>query len=232
MALIIKDMQPGAWKSALEKLIYAPSRRSAENRAGIGRCSVYLGADSFATMNVPPHIPALRGGRAYESLEKAGVVDCRDGRVIATVSQVNAGIVRKDLARIGESRAALKKFTVAQLLDICARAGAEFLNGSLPLGGGRQSPRDYIEALSATSGLPHVMVRRNMAKIHHALTNMQTVLNGLMGDFQQDLLNFLGICSMRNTYGQGVRQARIGLGIIGDGGFGQGGIWNDYVVVA
>jgi acyl-CoA reductase-like NAD-dependent aldehyde dehydrogenase len=130
-------------------------------------------------MNVPPHIPALRGGRAYESLEKAGVVDCRDGRVIATVSQVNAGIVRKDLARIGESRAALKKFTVAQLLEICARAGAEFLNGSLPLGDGRQSPRDYIEALSATSGLPHVMVRRNMAKIHQALTQMGAILKGL-----------------------------------------------------
>src|SRR5205085_4726812 len=32
---------------------------------------------------------------------------------------------------------------------------------------------------SATSGLPHVMVRRNMQKIHYALTHMATVLNGL-----------------------------------------------------
>jgi acyl-CoA reductase-like NAD-dependent aldehyde dehydrogenase len=33
--------------------------------------------------------------------------------------------------------------------------------------------------LSATSGLPYAMVRRNMAKIHHALKEMKTVLNGL-----------------------------------------------------
>ena len=52
---------------------------------------------------------------------------------------------------------------------------------SLPLGdrGHTQSPQQYVETLSATSGLPWVMVRRNMAKIHHALTHMRTVLTGL-----------------------------------------------------
>jgi acyl-CoA reductase-like NAD-dependent aldehyde dehydrogenase len=126
-----------------------------------------------------PHIPAWRRGRAYESLDQVNVVDCRNGTTLATVSHVNAGIVRKDLARIAESRAALKKFSVAQLLDICARAGSEFLTGTLPLGNGRQSPQEYIETLSATSGLPWVMVRRNMAKIQHALTQMPAILHGL-----------------------------------------------------
>jgi acyl-CoA reductase-like NAD-dependent aldehyde dehydrogenase len=126
-----------------------------------------------------PHIPAWRRGRAYESLDQSNVADCRTGAPLATVSHVNAGIVRKDLARIAESRAALKRFTVAQLLDICARAGHEFLHASLPLGQQRQSPQDYIETLSATSGLPWVMVRRNMAKIQHALAHMPAVLNGL-----------------------------------------------------
>lgn len=126
------------------------------------------------------HIPALRRGRPYESLDKANVVDCRSGAVLATVSQVNAGIIRKDLARVAESRAALKKFSVSQLIEICARAGEQFINGTLPLGAGQtQSPKQYLETLSATSGLPHVMVRRNMNKIHQALTNMGKVLNGL-----------------------------------------------------
>ena len=58
-------------------------------------------------MNVP-HIPAWRRGRAYESLDQINVTDCRNGTTLATVSHVNAGIVRKDLARIAESRAALK----------------------------------------------------------------------------------------------------------------------------
>jgi len=131
-------------------------------------------------MNVP-HIPALRRGQAYESLEKTEVVDCRTGAVRATVSQVNAGIIRKDLQRVVESRAALKRHSVARLLEICAQAGEVFLNGTIPLGdqGETQNAAQYIETLSATSGLPHVMVRRNMERIHAALTHMPTVLNGL-----------------------------------------------------
>src|SRR5437762_10690011 len=94
-----------------------------------------------------PHIPALRRGKAYESLDKIEVKDHRTGEIKATVSQVNAGIVRKDLQRIGESRVALKRFTVAQLIEICARAGEDFLHGTLPLygKGGAQSAPQYIE---------------------------------------------------------------------------------------
>jgi hypothetical protein len=128
-----------------------------------------------------PHLPALRRGRPYDSLDKTEVRDHRTGEVRAVVSQVNVGIIRKDLQRIAESRAALKKFTVAQLIEISAQAGELFLSGTLPLGdrGHTQSAREYVETLSATSGLPHVMVRRNMVKIHHALVSMKTVLNGL-----------------------------------------------------
>src|SRR5690606_23296551 len=100
-----------------------------------------------------PHIPALRRGRPYESLETIEVKDFRTGETLAHVSQVNAGIVRKDLARVSESQAALKKFPVAQLIDLCARAGEQFFNATLPLGdkGHTQSPQEYIETLSSTS---------------------------------------------------------------------------------
>ena len=80
-----------------------------------------------------------------------------------------------------ESRAALKKFTVAQLIEICAEGGRAISQRPLPSATRAtfNRPGEYIETLSATSGLPHVMVRRNMAKIHHALTNMETILGGL-----------------------------------------------------
>ncbi|MCB1227769.1 MAG: aldehyde dehydrogenase [Verrucomicrobiales bacterium] len=128
-----------------------------------------------------PHLPALRRGQPYDSLEKIEVKDHRTGELKAEVSQVNAGIIRKDMRRIGEARESLKKFTVEQLIEISARAGEEFLNGTLPLGdrGHTQSPEEYIATLSRTSGLPHAMVKRNMAKIHYALTHMRTILNGL-----------------------------------------------------
>lgn len=128
-----------------------------------------------------PHLPALRRGKAYASLDQAEVKDCRTGEALAHISQVNAGIIRKDLARIGESRAALKQFSCEKLIGICGKAAGLFLNEALPLGdqGHTQSPDQYIETLSATSGLPFVMVRRNMQKIAQALSNMRTVLDGL-----------------------------------------------------
>lgn len=132
-------------------------------------------------MSNVPHLPTLRKGKPYDSLTKVEVKNHRTGEVMAEVSQVNAGIIRRDLGRIDEARAALKKFTVAELIDITAKAGELFLNGTLPLGdrGHTQTPEEYIATLSLTSGLPHIMVKRNMAKIHYALTHMQLILNGL-----------------------------------------------------
>ena len=128
-----------------------------------------------------PHLPTLRLGRSYASLEHVEVKNHRTGETLALVSQVNGGILKRDLAKLGPARAALKKFTVARLMELSAKAGDLFMNGTLPLGdrGHSQSPQQYVETLSLTSGLPHVMVRRNMTKIHYALTHMAEVLNGL-----------------------------------------------------
>src|SRR5882724_93008 len=101
-------------------------------------------------MNAVPHLPALRWGRPYASLDKIEVKDHRTGEIKGAVSQVNAGIVRKDLQRLGEARAALKHLDSAKLLAICARAGELFAEGTLPLGdqGHTQSAQQYVETLS------------------------------------------------------------------------------------
>jgi acyl-CoA reductase-like NAD-dependent aldehyde dehydrogenase len=132
-------------------------------------------------MSALPHLPALRRGKPYASLDQLEVRDCRGGEPLARISQVNAGIVRKDFARIGEARAALKRLSCEQLLGICQKAADLFLNATLPLGdqGHIQSPEQYLTTLSATSGLPFVMIRRNSHKIAQALANMRLILNGL-----------------------------------------------------
>lgn len=142
-------------------------------------------------MDTLPHIPALRRGRPYTSLDQAAIKDCRTGAVLGRMSMVNAGVVRKDLARIRESRAALAAIPTARLIEICASAADQFLNHALPIdaGGGTQSPRDYVETLSASSGMPHVLVRRNMDKIASALINMRTVLDGLTRGLEPALLD-------------------------------------------
>ena len=128
-----------------------------------------------------PHIPCLRFGEEYRSFNESEVKDYRNGSVKATMSQVNAGVIRRDRLKIEQARDAVQKLSTRELIDISAKAGELFLNGNLPLGNGSelQSAQDYLETLSATSGLPHVMVKRNMDKIHYALTHIELILNGL-----------------------------------------------------
>jgi hypothetical protein len=138
-----------------------------------------------------PHIPALRLGRAYESLDKTDARDHRNGEPVAAVSQVNAGIIRRDLARSEASRAVLKEFTCAQLINMCAQAAELFMNGTLPFGdkGHIQSPQQYIETLSSTSGLPYALVRRNMNRISTVLSQMETILRGLTRGLDLSILD-------------------------------------------
>ncbi|HWX23160.1 MAG TPA: aldehyde dehydrogenase family protein [Candidatus Binatia bacterium] len=136
-----------------------------------------------------PHIPALRRGKSYASLDQANVNDCRTGEPVARISQINVGIIRKDLAKTSESRAALKQLSCGRLIEICVKAAGLFLNETLPLGEHTQSPDQYVETLSATSGLPFVMVRRNMQKLAQALQNMRSVLNGLTRGLDLSMLD-------------------------------------------
>jgi acyl-CoA reductase-like NAD-dependent aldehyde dehydrogenase len=80
---------------------------------------------------------------------------------------------------------------VGQLLEICSRAGELFMSGTLRLGdkGHTQTADQYVAMLSATSGLPHVLVRRNMNKITQALTQMRTILNGLTRGLDLSILD-------------------------------------------
>src|SRR5262245_59567778 len=105
-------------------------------------------------MNIP-HLPVLRLGRPYISLDQLEIKDYRNGEIRAKVSTVSAGVIRKDLAKLDAARAALRRFTCAQLIDLSAQAGEHFVNGTLSCGdqGHNQTADQYIETLSATSGL-------------------------------------------------------------------------------
>jgi acyl-CoA reductase-like NAD-dependent aldehyde dehydrogenase len=127
------------------------------------------------------HLPLLRQGKLYQSMDTVEIRSVRTGAPVAAVSQANAGLIRRDLRRMDAAREALRAVPAEQLLAICARAAERFMEADLPLGedDGTQSPTEYVEALSATSGLPHALCRRNMAKIHQVLTQMPTILRGL-----------------------------------------------------
>ena len=124
------------------------------------------------------HIPVLRHGQPYESLDKNTISSVRTGEPIAEVSQATAGMIRRDLRKSG--RDGLRSMTVERLLAISCEAGQRFMEDPLPLSNAAvQTPKEYVEALSHTSGLPHSLIRRNMAKIHQVFTEMAAILRGL-----------------------------------------------------
>ncbi|HKG46316.1 MAG TPA: aldehyde dehydrogenase family protein [Pyrinomonadaceae bacterium] len=135
------------------------------------------------------HIPLLRHGTPYKSLDIARVPHHQTRELFVELSQANAGLIRRDLARQETGTAALKRFSTKQLVDICSRAAHHFTNDPLPLGDSTQTAEDYVQQISATTGLPYVLARRNMLKIKSMLANMESVLNGLTRNLDWDLLD-------------------------------------------
>jgi acyl-CoA reductase-like NAD-dependent aldehyde dehydrogenase len=130
-------------------------------------------------MEQPVHIPILRGGRAYRSLDTVRTPHYRTGQPFVEISQANVGLIRRDLLHQDLARAILAGFTTPELFRICVHAADLFAAARLPLGDTTQSPQDYVRQVSATTGLPHVMVRRNMHKIRTVLAEIEAVVNGL-----------------------------------------------------
>jgi hypothetical protein len=110
---------------------------------------------------------------------------------VVVLSQANAGLVRRDLLDDAQAamRASLDGFSMAQLQEISFRAAESFVNDTLPAGEDAQSPEDYVRQLSATTGLPHVLVRRNMEKIQGVLARVDEVLAGLTRNLDLEVLD-------------------------------------------
>jgi hypothetical protein len=127
------------------------------------------------------HLPLLRQGRPYRSLEVARVPHFRTRETVVEVSQANPGLVRRDLLDDAQAgmREGLAHLTVRELLDLSARAARSLAEDELPLGDGTQTAEDYVRQVSATTGLPHVLVRRNLEKVRGVLADLPAILAGL-----------------------------------------------------
>ena len=123
------------------------------------------------------NIPILRLGESYNSLD---LVELDLGaRGTLTTHTANPGLIRRDLLQIAKAKAALDAIPAEVLADYCEQAAGLFLHDDLPCGDATQSPQDYIESLSALTRLPYTLVRMNMGKIHAAMSQIRTVIDGL-----------------------------------------------------
>lgn len=128
------------------------------------------------------HIPILRWGTPYRSVDRTVVPHFRTRQPFVEMSLANVGVVRRDLLKQRERRETLAAIPVAELVRMSKAAAEHFLTDALPLDPSTsvtQSPQDYVEQVSATTGMPWANVRRNMLKVHGVLSRVDEVLHGL-----------------------------------------------------
>ena len=137
------------------------------------------------------HIPLLRRGVPYRSLDVTRAVHHATGAPFVEISQANVGLIRRDLLPSAQAamRASLAKMPAADLVDICKAAAPIFLEATLPIGGHPQTPDDFVKQVTATTGMPHVMVRRNMQRIAAVMTHVGKIIRGLTRGLDLDLLD-------------------------------------------
>ena len=135
------------------------------------------------------HIPILRRGEPYKSLDRARVPHHQTRDLFVEISQANSGLIRRDLRDQQAARKELAAFSTAQLIEICASAADHFLNATLALGDDSQTPQDYVHQVSATTGMPYVLARRNMEKIGGVMAQAGNVLNGLTRNVDWEVLD-------------------------------------------
>lgn len=125
------------------------------------------------------HIPILRFGQAYQSLDCVDFDWGENGGL--TISQANPGMIRRDMRSIAEAQAALQAIPATTLIEYAVNAADIYLESALPcgLGDATQTPEEYVQQLSQLTGLPHTLCRANMGKVAAALKNMPAVIAGL-----------------------------------------------------
>ncbi|MDE2999738.1 MAG: aldehyde dehydrogenase family protein [Gemmatimonadota bacterium] len=135
------------------------------------------------------HIPVLRAGKPYASLDVQEVPHVQTGEPLVRVSQANPGLIARDLSAAKANKGALDALSVSDLAAITRRAGRLFAEADLPLDGHTQSPGDYVRQVSGTTGIPETLCRENMGKISLACSQIDEIHAGLTRELDLSVLD-------------------------------------------
>ncbi|HEX8914339.1 MAG TPA: aldehyde dehydrogenase family protein [Humisphaera sp.] len=133
------------------------------------------------------HIPILRHGKPYESIDKVEIVHHATGAPVAQVSQANPGLIVRDIARMDYD--VLEQFKVKELIAMSKKAAEVFISGTVEIGGRPQDFDQYVKDLSSTTGMPHSYCRGNAKKIHRTMDEIDTIVAGLTRGFDLSILD-------------------------------------------
>lgn len=158
------------------------------------------------------NLPVIRWGKPYESLETSEVVHFITGEKVAQLSQANSGLLQRDMRKAEKARDTLREFSCEELISRIKQSGELFLNGTLPMGDGQQSPAEFAHAQSASTGLPEIMCAANMKKNHFVLSQMDRMLDALTRGLDLNILTRgWGVESRGVTVSYQAQTAALGL---------------------
>jgi len=135
------------------------------------------------------HLPVLRWGTPYTSIDVDPVVHFATGEPIANVSRANGGLIQRDMRKAARAREVLRDIPIDDLIARAGKAGELYMNATLPMGDGTQSPDEFVRAQSASTGLPERMCRANMKKNAFVLAEMRAILSSLTRGLALDVLS-------------------------------------------
>ncbi len=124
-------------------------------------------------------LPVLRWGQPYTCMEVDDVVHFSTGEPIARVSRANGGLIGRDMRKAQRAREVLREIPIDDLIARVGAAGELYMNATLPMGDGSQTPDEFAKAQSASTGLPERMCRANMKKNGFVLAEMRRILTSL-----------------------------------------------------
>src|SRR3989441_13145289 len=135
------------------------------------------------------HIPVLRWGEPYKSMEVDKVVHFNSGEPLAEVSRANGGLIERDMRHAKRAREVLRDIPIPELIRMVKKAADLYVEAELPLGDGTQTPDQFVRMQSATTGLPEHMCRFNMKKNHFVLNQMDNILDALTRGLDLNILS-------------------------------------------
>lgn len=134
------------------------------------------------------NIPILRWGEPYTSLLQQEIVHFLTGEPLARISQANTGLLGLDFQQASRARNILTEIPTDQLVSMLKDAAEFYLEDTLPMGDGEQSPEEFARQQSASTGLPEHMCKANMEKNRFVLSNMGKILDALSRGLPLEIL--------------------------------------------
>jgi acyl-CoA reductase-like NAD-dependent aldehyde dehydrogenase len=135
------------------------------------------------------HLPILRWGQPYTSVDVDEVLHFATREPIARVSRANGGLIQRDMRKAARAREALRELPIRELMARVSRAGELYANAELPMGDGSQTPDEFVRAQSGSTGLPERLCRANMKKNMFVLAEMGKILESLTRGLELDVLS-------------------------------------------